>query len=109
MSTGEVHCYNCGEHARIVDLPDGDCVLACPCCKKRIMLPEEFIVQTRQRTFNQTRERCAKVLDEMAEMVKREAIPIRDDAEGVLIALEAGSARIRALPEEESNATADPE
>jgi len=32
-------------------------------------------------TFNQTRERCAKVLDEMAEKVKREAMPIRSFCE----------------------------
>jgi len=62
---------------------------------------DQLVKAERSRTFEQTRERCAKVLDEMAEKVKREAMPIRDDAEGVLIALEAGSARIRALPEEE--------
>jgi len=62
---------------------------------------DQFVKAERSRIFNQTRERCAKVLDEMAEKVKREAMPIRDDAEGVLIALEAGSARIRALPMEE--------
>jgi len=52
-----------------------------------------------QRTFNQTRERCAKVLDEMAEKAKHEA-PERDDTESVIVVLEIGAARVRALPEE---------
>jgi len=46
-----------------------------------------------------TRERCAKVLDEMAEKAKHAGIG-RDDTESVVVVLEIGAARIRALPEE---------
>ena len=67
---------------------------------------DQLVKAERSRTFEQTRERCAKVLDEMAKNWRKAAIifdPSLIPSECIVAAetCEAGSARIRALPEKE--------
>ena len=66
---------------------------------------DQLVKAERSRTFEQTRERCAKVLDELArkwaDEARTESMDIARENWAGVSALESGAARIRALQEEE--------
>ena len=105
-SHGGLLCLNCCDNlARDIELPiiwegkleprtDYERFDSSSTENRRLLRREELALG-----FEQTRERCAKVLDEMAEKAKHEAAG-RDDTESVIVVLEIAAARIRALPEE---------